>query len=174
MTSKEEKIREFLNSEEKVRALANDEAFIEKVSGGTATPETYQEEFKKFDIELGDQDATQTKNVVDKVFEKSAEKLDDKFLKEVSGGGSVRGITTVLGAGSFISGLGCSIATCVYISKANKAISAGNTTDYNRYITKSQNCGIAAATMIGSSLVCELVYTAVGIANSPKAGMAKK
>ena len=161
MTTNEEKIKAFLNDEEKVRELANDEEFIGKVSGGTATPETYQKEFKKFDIELSDQDATQTKNVVDKVFEKSAEKLDDKFLKEVSGGIGVYEATGILTIGSFVSSLGCSIASCVYISKANKE--RENLDKYNDYINKAKNCGIAGVALLGVTGINGLITHVSGM-----------
>ena len=68
MTSNEEKIKAFLNDEEKMKALLNDEEFINKVSSEAATAETYKEEFKKFDIELSDDEANRMKDTIIKIF----------------------------------------------------------------------------------------------------------
>lgn len=88
---------------------------------------------------------------VDKIFEKSATKLDDAFLTEVSGGGvsEVHNISAAVAAGSLLSGLGCSVASCIYLSKANKARTAGNSGDYEKYIKKCQSCGISGVTLCG-------------------------
>ena len=87
MTSNEEKIKAFLNDEKKMKALLNDEEFINKVSSEEATAETYKEEFKKFDIELSDDEANQMKDTIVKIFKTPTEELRDEFLKGVSGGG---------------------------------------------------------------------------------------
>lgn len=157
MKNNEEKIKAFLSDEKKVRTLANDDEFIEKVSGGEATPETYQKEFEKFGIRISDQDAAQTKNVVDNIFEKSAENLGDEFLGSVSGGGAgVNVLAKMTTAASLTAGLGCSIAACVYSAKANKAKTEGNHSDYDKYIHKSHNCGIATATLVGVASISGL------------------
>ena len=85
--SNEEKIKAFLSDEEKVKALLNDEEFISKVSSEEATAETYKEEFKKFDIELSDDEANRIKDTIIKIFKTPTEELNDEFLKDVSGGG---------------------------------------------------------------------------------------
>ena len=86
MTSNEEKIKAFLNDGKKMKALLNDEEFMNKVSNEEATAETYNEEFKKFDIELSDDEANQIKDIISKIFKTPAEELTDEFLKDVSGG----------------------------------------------------------------------------------------
>lgn len=105
------------------------------------------------------QDAKQVKSASDKVFEKSGKKLDDEFLKNISGG-STMGVHYVAGAmsiGTTLSALGTSIAACVYASKASKAKLSGNDTDYDRYIKKTKNCGIATASLIGAAAVSGVV-----------------
>ena len=86
MTSNEEKIKAFLNDEKKMKALLNDEEFINKVSSEEATAETYKEEFKKFDIELSDDEANRMKDTIIKIFKTPTEELTDEFLKDVAGG----------------------------------------------------------------------------------------
>lgn len=152
MANNKEQRTKFLSSEEKVKALVNDEKFIGEVSGGTATSETYKEELEKFGVSLSDQDAKQAKNAADKVFEKSGEKLDDEFLKSISGGSAASTVAFVIGGASYLSGLGTSIAACVYMSKAEKAKLTGNNKDYDRYIEKTKNCGIATASLIGNGV----------------------
>ena len=87
MTSNKEKIKAFLNDEKKMEALLNDEEFMNKVSNEEATAETYKEEFKKFDIELSDDEANQIKDTISKIFKTPTEELNDEFLKDVAGGG---------------------------------------------------------------------------------------
>lgn len=51
------------------------------------------------------------------------------------------------------SSLGCSIASCVYIKKAEKANKENDKTAYEYYIRKSKECGVAAASLVGVSLL---------------------
>lgn len=64
MENREEIIKAFVNDKEKVQAIANDEQFVNTVSEGKATPETYKEEFKKFGLVLSDEEATQVADMI--------------------------------------------------------------------------------------------------------------
>lgn len=90
MQNREEVIKAFFSDEEKVQAIAKDEEFLNKVSGGEATPETYKEEFKKFGLDLTDEEAAQTEEMVNKIHSTPDEKLpkvlNDLSLESVSGG----------------------------------------------------------------------------------------
>lgn len=82
----EEKIKAFFNDEEKVKEFMNDEEFINKVSECQATPEIYVEKFKKFGIELSEEEAKAVQETVEKIMEKPVEELDESALKDISGG----------------------------------------------------------------------------------------
>ena len=86
MKTREEIIKEFLKDEEKVQAMAKDEEFVIKVSEGKATSETYKEEFKKFGLELTDEEATRTADMIDKIQNNPPEELDDLSLGDITGG----------------------------------------------------------------------------------------
>lgn len=148
MKSREEQIKKFLSDEKKLKALVNDEAFIDKVSGGCATPEAYQEELKKFGLEISEDEAKQIEDTVNKIFETPTEQLDDDFLKNIAGGvvsndntainnenenvrapsssrglptGAVVGLAVGIPVAAWLgSGIGCAIAASVYRKKKNK------------------------------------------------------
>ncbi len=61
MANNEEKVKAFFSDSKKVEALTNDEEFIKKVTGGTATYETYKEEFEKLGITLTPEEAEELK-----------------------------------------------------------------------------------------------------------------
>lgn len=86
MTKSEEKIKEFLGNQEKIKALASDEEFIGEVSGGTATPETYSNEFKNLGLELSDEESEETYKTTTKILNMPVEKLADISLENVAGG----------------------------------------------------------------------------------------
>ena len=127
----EEKLKAFFNDKEKVKALANDEEFIDKVSKREATSETYKEEFKKFDIEISEDEAKQIQDTVNKIFETPNEKLlDDEFLEGVVGGGDSEyspGIGTawlIASGGTLVAAAGCAVAAFAYDKKGNYGASA--------------------------------------------------
>ena len=82
----EEKIKAFLKDEEKVKALMNDKKFIEKVSNREDTPETYKDTLEKLGLEISIDEAKQIQDIVRKIFDTPTEKLDNDFLKNISGG----------------------------------------------------------------------------------------
>lgn len=86
MLKSEERIKDFLRNEEKVKALASDEVFIEKVSGGKATPETYAEEFRKLGLELSADEAKEVRKTTMKLLDIPVEELADISLENVAGG----------------------------------------------------------------------------------------
>ena len=151
MSNSEEKIKAFFSDEEKVKALVNDKEFIEKVSDGTATTETYQKAFKKFGIELNIEEAKEIQKTTQTILEKSITKLGDSTLSDVSGG-KVYAALGVAGV-PFLAGSGCAIAACVYYAKANNAKAKKDSSTYNKYIAKAKSCGVAAGTLGGISIL---------------------
>lgn len=86
MENREEIIKAFVNDKEKVQAIANDEQFVNTVSEGKATPETYKEEFKKFGLVLSDEEATQVADMINEIHDTPPEKLNDLSLNNIVGG----------------------------------------------------------------------------------------
>ena len=90
MGNREKAIKAFFDDEKNIKAIASDEEFINKVSGGEAKPETYKEEFKKFGLDLTDEEAAQTAEMINEIRstpdEKLPEKLNDLLLGDISGG----------------------------------------------------------------------------------------
>ena len=90
MKNREEEIKAFFDDEEKIKAIANDKEFLDKVSGGEATPKTYKEEFKKLGLDLTDEESAQTAEMINEIRstpdEKLPEKLNDLLLGDISGG----------------------------------------------------------------------------------------
>ncbi len=91
-------------------------------------------------------------------------KLDIDSLGSVVGGVDIVDIAAGAAGPMLISSLGCSIATCAYFSKADKAKKGKNTSGYNKYIRKAKNCSIAVAstlsTCILSMIVCGVISNA--------------
>ena len=86
MQTREEVIRAFFDDDEKMKAVANDEEFISKVSEGKATAETYKEEFKKFGLDLTDEEAVQTAKAINKIRNNPPNELNDLSLENIGGG----------------------------------------------------------------------------------------
>ncbi len=172
----EEKIKEFVSNEDKVKMIMNDEEFVSAVSGGKCTPETYRNEFKKIGLELSGEEANQVSSAVNKVFETPAEKLDDEFLKNVSGGTeSTEGDTVFkvgigLGIGSALAGVGCMIASKVYREKADKALKKMEKKGYgekelkdiNKLVNKIDKLEKAMLGLFGGAVVAVGVGSGVG------------
>lgn len=86
MPNSAEKIKAFFSDEQKIKELTGDEKFIKMVSDESATPEDYQEKFKKLGLDLSLEEAEEIHNTVKKIFETPTEKLTDEFLFNVAGG----------------------------------------------------------------------------------------
>ena len=91
----------------------------------------------------------------------SVEKIDSGFLKNVVGGVDYVDVTAGLACPLILSCLGCSIASCVYFAKADQIRNKGNTADYEKYMKKAKNCGIATTALLGASII-DTVVTAAG------------
>ena len=90
------------------------------------------------------------------------EKLDDVFLKDVIGGVDYVDITAGLVCPLIFSSLGCSIASWVYFSKADRAKNVGHTLNYEKYITKAKNCGIATTVLLVASIIDAVTAASYG------------
>ncbi len=86
MQNEEKKIGEFLSSEDRVKAFAADSEFINSVAGGTASPDDYAKEFKRFGIELSGSEAEQMKDGVDRIVKAPDGAVEDEALKLIAGG----------------------------------------------------------------------------------------
>lgn len=146
MANIEEEIKAFLSDKENIKALMNDEKFMDAVSGGQASPETYKERFKKFGLEFSDDEAKVIQKTVTKAIDTPTEKLDDSLLESITGGGKGAVIGVALGAigggvAVELGGLGCMIAAHIYAAKAERAYKNGNYDDCAKYNAKSDRCG---------------------------------
>lgn len=148
MKSNEEKVKEFFNDKSKIKGLANDEKFISKVSGGTATAQTYVDEFKKFDINLTKKEAEEISKTTDKILSVPVEKLDDESVADVVGGGDKAktvgqylGITAVATVGFGVASLACAYKSVVEEEK-------GNDKKAHKYEKAAQHLWTAAGTAL--------------------------
>ena len=86
MKNNEEKLREFLNDQNKAKKFVNDGEFIGKISGGMLTPQDYIDEFKKFDINLTEDEANEMARSTNKFLSMSERRIDDEVMLGVVGG----------------------------------------------------------------------------------------
>ena len=144
----EEKIKAFFNDKEKVKALENDEEFTNKISGGTATAGAYKDEFKKFGLELSDDEAKLVQKTVAKAMDTPTEKLDDSFLESLASGkvtgtdvaaGIGLGVVGIVLAGIAVelAGIGMSMAGRVYAAKAKHAYKNNDYEKSDKYLEKA-------------------------------------
>ena len=144
MASKEE-IKAFFSDEEKVKALMNDEEFINKISGEQSTPEVYAEEFKKFGLELSEDEAEIIQKTISKIMSTPTDEIDDSFLESVAGGkvtaGTVgAGAVAALGIGFLateITGIGFVLAGRMNAAKAKGAYKNGDYDKCHKYLKKA-------------------------------------
>ncbi|MDO4200163.1 MAG: hypothetical protein Q4D57_05380 [Clostridia bacterium] len=116
MINNEEKIKAFFDDEEKVKALANDKEFIESVAGGTATAETYRNEFQKLGLSLTPEEAEQVAKDTKKVLSMPAEKIEkigEDSLADISGGMSNKTKLQILSASLGVSSLALGIGSII-------------------------------------------------------------
>lgn len=106
MENSNEKIKEFFSDKSKVKGLVNDEAFMKKISGGTATPETYREKFKSLGLELNEKESKEISKDVKILLSATPEELKDISLENVSGGSNSNNIGIGIGIGGGVLGLG--------------------------------------------------------------------
>ncbi len=90
------------------------------------------------------------------------QKLDDELLENVVGGVGALDVAAGLVCPTLLVSFGCSVANCVYHRKADKAKSEGEITDYEKYILKAKNCGIAATSSLGVFISLMIMFGAVG------------
>lgn len=145
MENKEEKIKAFFSSDENIKKLMDNEEFMNRISDGTADPETYQSQFKKLGLDLNDEEATQTAEMTNKLLNTPPEKLKDISLENVTGGHNCAVEATYLGAiaGSVLSlpGLATTAAAIVCRVKSRKYEKSGDTQKALDYAKASNTLG---------------------------------
>ncbi|MDO4199785.1 MAG: hypothetical protein Q4D57_03445 [Clostridia bacterium] len=162
MENNSEKIKEFFSDKSKVRELTNDETFIEKVSGGTATPETYREKFKSLGLELTTEDAEEISKDVKALLNATPEELEDISLENICGGSRAGDIVGAVGTitifTSLAAGLACGISSEVYRRKYKKMLAINDTEKAAKYQKLTKNLGnsfiaiLAAGGTVGGGL----------------------
>lgn len=161
MKNNEEKLREFLNDENKAKKFVNDGEFIGKISGGVVTPQNYIDEFKKFDINLTEDEANEMARSTNKFLSMSDRRIDDEVMSGVVGGLSPAGVGGVVAAG-ITSGAGimamipmaAGAISCA--SKARQAQKEGKTEEAERLMNNYREFIraewiISGATVAGSA-----------------------
>lgn len=153
MAKIEEQIKAFLSDEKKAEALANDDAFLRKISGGTATPQEISKKFGELGLELNDEEAKALgKTVADILHNTEFATLDDASLDTISGGswmGAVSQAGFVAGSVGAVGTLGCHVAGLVCKNKANKAAMAGDMTMSDKYTKAASGLDIATTACAG-------------------------
>ena len=169
MASIEEKVKAFLSDEKKVEALESDSEFMEKVSGGTATPEDIVKKFSELGLELTYEEARAVSETTTAILTNPPiSKLGNKSLDTVSGGNNWIDVASTAGFATGAAGaagfLGCNIARIVCNYKAKNAALAGDTKlshDYTDHATAlgnvSKACASISATGFGMGVGLKLV-----------------
>ena len=84
-----EKIKAFTSDREKVQALASDATFMNKVSGGSVTPEDTMKKFSELGLPLTTEDAQTVNKTTSNILTAIPSlKLNDEILDNVSGSAS--------------------------------------------------------------------------------------
>lgn len=152
-----EKIKAFTSDREKVQALASDATFMNKVSGGSVTPEDTMKKFSELGLPLTTEDAQTVNKTTSNILTAIPSlKLNDEILDNVSGGVStISGVSFIVGSGGILGSLGCGIASAVYHYKAGQAAKKGDKNMLKSYEqtakflgTSSKICGVTGATLM--------------------------
>lgn len=154
-------------NQEKIKAFLNDEEFIEKVSGGTATAETYREELKKIDVNLSTQEAAEVKKVTDQILHTPEAELTDALLEKVVGGASA--VTAGFGAATatlFIGSIGCDIAGLVIKQKLNNAIKKENLADIKKYNSLATHLELASYSGKAGAIISAFATAATALSST--------
>ena len=148
MESSKAKIEKFFGGNEKLGAIANNKEFIEKVAGGQATPETYQEELGKLGLELTLEEAKEVQTATERAMDIPPEKLNEAVLGSIAGGGAAAvGAAAVGGLATLASGMGtigCGIAGIVYQFKTRTALKCKD-------LKEAEKCNKRSLQLLGAS-----------------------
>lgn len=147
MANIEEKVKAFLSDEKKMEALGKDSAFIEKMSGGTATIQDISKKFGELGLELTPGEAEAVGETTKKILtETPIAKIDSVSLDAISGGVNALALTSniafTVGDVGTVGALGCNVAGLVCRNKAMKAASAGDTVKSAKYSSVAYNLNI--------------------------------
>ncbi len=161
MANTEEKVQSFLSDEKKVEAIASDDAFMKKMSEGTATPEDIVAKFNSVGLLLTENEAKLVGDTTTTILTKTpVAKLGQRSLDTVSGGQDWMKVASTAGFAAGVAGaagvLACGVAKMVCNYKAKNAAIAGNiklSHDYTDHATAlgkvSKACAGVGAVGIG-------------------------
>ena len=138
-----------------------DEAFMAKVSGGTATEQDYIDEFKKVNVELTSSEAKKIMDTTDELL--SVKELDDESISNIVGGKNEVDPAPIVGGAlamaNLLAATGTCIASCVYKAKQRKAELKGDGDKATYYSHKAHDlkgvtmglvAGIPVAGIVGT------------------------
>lgn len=156
MSRSKDKIKEFFSQKGKAEMLLNDESFMNKVSGGMATTETYSDEFKRLGLNLSEDECRQVSQTTTRLLNNPIEKLEDISLIYISGGGidprSVsRGTNAAIisGVSGGVGALGCFVAGTVCRWQASKAMQKGDQIKGSKLSKAALGLDVATASCLG-------------------------